>query len=75
MENLIEGEVMAFFSLNRKGQLKDIKIIKTSAYPVLDGETLRTVRSAVPFSPFPGLVTVIKLNSKANFAYRLTARK
>ena len=75
MENLIEGEVMALFSLNRQGRLKDIKIIKTSAYPGLEGETLRTIRSSAPFTPFPGSMTVTKLNIRVSFAYRLTAQK
>jgi len=74
-ENLIEGEVLVLFSLNRQGHLKDINILHPSHYAVLDDETTRTIRASAPFPPFPGSVTVKKLNIKANFAYRLTAGK
>jgi TonB family protein len=72
-ENLIEGQVLVLFTLNRQGKLRDIKILNTSSYPVLDNETLRAIRTAAPFPPFPGSVMVKRLNIKAAFAYRLTS--
>ena len=74
-ENLIEGEVMVVFSLNRQGDLKDINILSPSNHKILDTETTRTIRSSAPFPPFPGSVTVKKLNIKASFSYRLAAKK
>ena len=74
-ENLIEGKVLVLFTLNTQGHLKDIKILHPSSYGILDKETLRTIRTAAPFPPFPGSVTVKRLNIKANFAYRLTPRR
>ena len=74
-ENLIEGRVLVLFSLNRQGQLKDIKILGRSSYEILDKETLKTIRNASPFPSFPGSVTVKKLNIKASFGYRLTSRR
>lgn len=74
-QNLIEGQVLVIFRLNRQGQLKDIRILKSSTFDILDGETTRAIRTAAPFPPFPGSVTVKKLNIKANFTYRLTAHK
>ena len=73
-ENLIEGRVLVLFSLNRQGQLKNIKILGRSSYEILDKETLKTIRNASPFPSFPGSVTVKKLNIKASFGYRLTSR-
>ena len=73
-ENLIEGKVLVLFSLNRQGFLKEIKILSPSAYDILNKEAERAIRSAAPFPPFPGSVTVARLNIKADFAYRLTAR-
>jgi len=70
-ENLIEGEVLVLFSLNTEGHLKGINILQPSQYGILDKETIRTIRDAAPFPPFPGSVTVKKLNIKANFAYRI----
>jgi len=74
-ENLIEGCVRILFSLDREGQLKNIKILQSSSYNILDSETTRTVRVAAPFPPFPGSVTVAKLNIKADFVYLLTAHR
>jgi TonB family protein len=74
-ENLIEGKVFVLFTLNRQGQLKDVKILSSSSYEILEKETLRTIRTASPFPPFPGSVTVKRLNIKANFSYRLTSRR
>lgn len=73
-ENLIEGQVLVIFSLDRQGNLQDIKILMPSAHAILDKETERVIRAAAPFPSFPGSVTVQKLNIKANFAYVLTAR-
>ncbi len=74
-EDLIEGEVQVIFSLDRQGHLKGVKITRPSNSDILNGETLRTIRAAAPFPPFPGSVSVIKLNINASFAYRLTAKR
>ncbi len=74
-ENLLEGDVLALFSLDRQGHLKDVYILKSSRHEILDRETVRTIREAAPFPPFPGSVTVRKLNIRANFAYRLTVTR
>jgi TonB family protein len=72
LKNLIEGDVLVLFTLNRQGRLYDIRIIQPSAEDTLDKEVVRAIRSAVPFPPFPDSVAVERLNIKANFAYRLT---
>ena len=74
-ENLIEGKVLVLFTLNRQGQLKELKILRPSVHAILDDETERTIRSAAPFPPFPGSVTVARLHIKADFAYMLSAHK
>jgi TonB family protein len=74
-DNLIEGRVLVIFSLDRQGNLQDIKILMPSAYAILDEETQRAIRASAPFPPFPGSVTVQKLNIKANFAYVLKTRR
>ncbi len=74
-EKLIEGKVLALFVLNRQGVLKDIRILESSGYDILDEETVRAIEAAAPFPHFPGSVTVMRLNIKANFAYRLTAAR
>jgi TonB family protein len=74
-ENLIEGKVLIVFSLSRQGHLEEIRILQPSGYDVLNKEAERAIRSAAPFPPFPGSVTVARLNIKADFAYLLTAHK
>jgi len=72
-ENLIEGKVLIVFSLNRHGHLKEIRILQPSGYDILNKEAERAIRSAVPYPPFPGSVSVARLNIKADFAYMLSA--
>jgi len=74
-ENLIEGRVLAIFSLDRQGNLQDIRLLRSSDHTILDEETQRAIRDSAPFPPFPGSVTVQKLNIKAQFAYVLTTRR
>lgn len=74
-ENLIEGKVLIVFSLNRQGHLKEIRILQRSGYDILNREAERAIRSAAPFPPFPGSVSVARLNIKADFAYMLSAHK
>ena len=74
-DNLIEGQVLVIFSLDRQGNLQGIKILMPSVHAILDEETQRAIRASAPFPPFPGSVTVQKLNIKANFAYVLKTRR
>jgi len=74
-DNLIEGQVLVIFSLDRQGNLQYIKILMPSVHAILDEETQRAIRVSAPFPPFPGSVTVQKLNIKANFAYVLKTRR
>jgi protein TonB len=46
------GEVELAFSIDRDGHVLASKIVKSSGYPVLDQETMTTVRRAEPF-PLP----------------------
>jgi len=73
--NLLEGEVLVLFSLNRKGQLIGLKTLQPSRYKIFNNETMRTIRSSAPFPPFPTTIEVMKLNIKANFVYNLTVNK
>ncbi len=73
--NLLEGEVLILFSLNREGQLIGLKALRPSYYKIFNNETMRTIRSAAPFPPFPTSIKVMKLNIKASFVYNLTANK
>lgn len=73
--NLMEGEVMALFSLMRDGSIIQIGIEKSSGHDILDSEVLRAIRASVPFSSFPESIQVNRLNIKAKFDYRLSMDK
>ena len=74
-EWLLEGNLMVIFSLTRDGKMIQIKVIKSSGHKILDNEAIRAINTAAPFPPFPEHVTAKRLNIKANFDYRLTARR
>jgi TonB family protein len=75
LERLLEGKLMVVFSLARKGEVIQIKLMKNSGHEILDKEAIRAIRAAAPFPPFPGHVRVSRLNIKASFDYRLTSKK
>lgn len=74
-EYLIEGNLMALFSLNRDGTMIQVSILRASGHDILDNEVIRAISHAAPFSPFPSSIRVNRLNIKANFDYRLTTKK
>ena len=73
-EDLIEGDVLVLFRIDRHGHLSGIRILRSSDFNILDNGAEKAIRDAAPFSPFPSSVTVSRLNIRANFAYRLTAK-
>ena len=75
LERLLEGKLMVVFSLARKGEVIQIRLMKNSGYETLDKEAVRAIRAAAPFPPFPGHIRVSRLNIKASFDYRLTSKK
>ncbi len=75
LERLLEGKLMVVFSLARKGDVIQIKLMKNSGYETLDKEAVRAIKAAAPFPPFPGHIRVSRLNIKASFDYRLTSKK
>jgi TonB family protein len=72
---LIEGDLSVLFSLARDGSMAQIRITRGSGHKILDEEVTRAIGNAAPFPPFPGSITVKRLNIKAAFDYRLTSRK
>ena len=74
-ENLIEGRLMVLFSLGKEGNLAYVEVLKSSGHDILDTEAGRAIHAAAPFPPFPEHVAVKRLNIKASFDYRITARR
>jgi TonB family protein len=73
-ENLVEGKLLVLFSLNKQGNMTEIKVTESSGHDILDREAARAISSASPFPPFPEHVTVSRLNIKASFDYRIKTK-
>jgi protein TonB len=52
----IYGNVRLLVSILANGQVKDIVILKSSGYPILDEAARQSVRLADPFPPFPAAI-------------------
>jgi TonB family protein len=74
-EKSMEGKSHAIFSLSKDGHLIGVEVTGTSGYEILDQEGLDAIKRAAPFPPFPGSITVEKLNINVTFEYRLSASK
>ena len=74
-DNLVEGELMAVFSLDPGGHMLGVGVTRTSGHEILDREAVRAISSAAPFPPLPEHIRVKRLHVKAAFDYRLTSRK
>jgi TonB family protein len=71
--SLMEGKVIASFSLLKDGTMAQIKIESGSGHDILDKEVIRAIKASLPFPSFPGAIKVARLNIKAQFDYRLSA--
>lgn len=65
------GTTVVEFSIIEKGSLTDSRVIVSSGHELLDLESLRAIRSAAPFAPFPAALGLAKLNIVAKFRYTL----
>lgn len=52
----IYGNVRLMVSILANGQVKEIVVLKSSGYPVLDEAARQSVRMAEPFQPFPATI-------------------
>ena len=49
----IEGEVWLKFEILKNGKVKNIKVVKSSHYQILDKAAIESIKKANPFPPFP----------------------
>jgi protein TonB len=47
------GQVRLMVAINPNGHVREIEVLKSSGYQVLDQAAMRSVRLAAPFAPFP----------------------
>jgi len=74
-KHLVEGNLMAVFSLDPAGRMIQVEVTRASGYEILDKEAVRAISTAAPFPPLPEHIRLKRLNIKAAFDYRLTSRK
>ncbi len=67
----IQGDLVLDFSINRGGDLKNIKLVRSSGFAILDEEAIESIRKAAPFSPIPKQYRIDELNIRANFIYEM----
>ncbi len=65
------GTTVVEFSIAQEGSLAACLAVVSSGHESLDTESLRAVRSAAPFSPFPKEFGLARLNIVAKFRYTL----
>ena len=64
------GKVLVKMSLDKKGKLIDVKVLKSSGYKILDNEATKSIIEASPYAPFPeSWEGLDKLNIRVKFAY------
>lgn len=55
-QQAIYGTVRLMVALYANGTVKEVELLQSSGYKILDDAAIRTVRLAAPFSPFPDSV-------------------
>jgi TonB family protein len=69
--NGISGDLLLIFTLNKSGSLIDLRLIRSSGFPVLDEAAIRAVKLAAPYDPFPAYMGSDPWNIRASFTYYL----
>jgi len=67
-----QGKLNIEFTIRRDGTVSDIKLVKSSNYPVLDDGAITVLRLAAPFAPFPDDFAVDEITIKGEFVYLIT---
>ncbi|HBO84226.1 MAG TPA: hypothetical protein DD641_04490 [Deltaproteobacteria bacterium] len=64
-----QGILELSFTIRKDGTLEEVKLVKSSGYPMLDDEAISAVKLAAPYNPFPKGFTLEKLTIAATFEY------
>lgn len=64
-----QGKLRIDFTINKDGTVKEISILKSSNYAVLDSAAVDAIRLAAPFAPLPTDFGIEDLNIKGQFEY------
>lgn len=70
----IQGILQLKITVNRKGELLDVDLVKSSGYDILDFEAIQAVYRAAPFGPLPKHYPHPDLKINAHFRYQITGK-
>ncbi len=70
----ISGTVKILFVIARDGSLKDVRVLESSGYSILDKAAINAIIAAAPFGPFPKDWTEKELRIRGRFIYTLFRR-
>ncbi|MCC6157311.1 MAG: energy transducer TonB [Deltaproteobacteria bacterium] len=70
-----QGTLTLTFTILRSGQLKEVKRVRGSGFPLLDNAAVQAVRDAAGFGPFPDDWPDEEITIVANFTYHLIGVK
>ena len=65
----LAGDASLIFTIQRDGQLLEVRIVKSSGAKILDASAVLAVQNAAPFAPFPKDWTLERLHIRATFEY------
>ena len=65
-----EGVSTVAFTVDSRGRLVKSEIIQSSGYDVLDQGTIKVIKAAAPYAPFPPEIHLSRLHIQATFRYR-----
>ncbi|MFB3120861.1 MAG: energy transducer TonB, partial [Candidatus Binatia bacterium] len=69
--NKEQGRVVLEFTILRDGRLENMRILRSSGYPSLDREAMRSVKAVSPFRPLPERIGLSELSIRYTFNYSL----
>lgn len=67
----IEGIVEMQFSISGDGQLKDVNIIKSSGYSILDEEAVATIKRSAPYPEIKNRLNTDNLQLQVRLIYKI----
>lgn len=71
IENEIQGVLLLKVTIDPSGELKDVELIRSSGYEILDSTAIRAIFTAGPFGPLPSQYPYPDLKFYAHFSYSL----
>jgi protein TonB len=66
-----EGQVSLKFSIFPSGEVRNVKILSSSDYAILDKSALKAIHDSLPFEPFPSNLGLAKLDLELPIIYQL----